>query len=306
MFEVLGLSVKKLASVSRPPGRTIEVPGRGETFVYEMDGPPGAPVLFLIHGLVASTQLNWFPAFPVLADRYRVVAIDLRGHGRGFPCGARFRLADCADDMVAVADAIGVDRFIPVGYSLGGPVAQLVWHRHRSRVEGLVLCATSRNFGGTARERSFYYTLPGLVALAKLLGRIRGEAEPRDVQLGEDALVSRWAMEELRQVSPGVALQAMSTLGRFSSHDWISGVDVPTAVVVTTRDRFIAPSRQIKLANAIAGATIHPVHAGHAACVLAYRRFVPALLEACDSVAERVGTEPDMLGPDREGVPWND
>ena len=83
MFEVLGLSVKKLASVSRPPGRLIEVPGRGETFVYEMDGPPGAPVLFLIHGLVASTQLNWFPAFPVLADRHRVIAIDLRGHGRG-------------------------------------------------------------------------------------------------------------------------------------------------------------------------------------------------------------------------------
>src|SRR5438067_11733711 len=184
MFEFLGLSVSKLASVSRPPGRGLGVPGRGDTFVYEMEGPPAAPVLFLVHGLVATTQLNWFPAFPVLADRYRVVATDLRGHGRGFPSGNRFRLSDCADDIAAVADALGVERFIPVGYSLGGPVAQLVWHRHRDRVEGLVLAATSRNFGGTMRERSFYYTLPGLVALAKLLGRIRGEAEPRDVQLG--------------------------------------------------------------------------------------------------------------------------
>ena len=66
---MLGLSVSKLAAVSRPPGRAVDVPGRGRTFVYEMDGPPDAPVLFLIHGLVASTQLNWFPAFPVLADR---------------------------------------------------------------------------------------------------------------------------------------------------------------------------------------------------------------------------------------------
>ena len=69
MFETLGLSVSKLASVSRPPGRTIDAPGRGSTFVYEMEGPPDAPVLFLVHGLVASAQLNWFPAFPVLADR---------------------------------------------------------------------------------------------------------------------------------------------------------------------------------------------------------------------------------------------
>ncbi|MBV8981512.1 MAG: alpha/beta hydrolase [Acidimicrobiia bacterium] len=290
MFEVFGLSVSKLASVSRPPGRTVEVPGRGDTFVYEMEGPPGAPVLFLVHGLVATTQLNWFPAFPVLADRYRVVAMDLRGHGRGFPAGKRFRLSDCADDIAAVADVLGIERFIPVGYSLGGPVAQLAWHRHRDRVEGLVLAATSRNFGGTLRERTWYRMLPGIVAGTRVVGRIRGGGRPpEDVELGEDAFVTRWAMEELRRVSPDIALQAMGTLGRFSSHEWIGEVDVPTAIVVTTKDHLIAPARQIKLANAIPDATIHPVHAGHAACVLAYRRFVPGLVEACESVAGRLG-----------------
>jgi len=305
MFEVLGLSVSKLASVSRPPGRTVEVPGRGDTFVYEMEGPPGAPVLFLVHGLVATTQLNWFPAFPVLADRYRVIATDLRGHGRGFPAGSRFRLSDCADDIAAVADALGVDRFIPVGYSLGGPVAQLVWHRHRDRVEGLVLAATSRNFGGTMRERTWYRIVPGIVAGTRVIGRVRGGGrEPEEIELGDDAFLTRWAVEELRRVSPTVALQAMSALGRFSSHDWIGEVDVPSAVVVTTKDRFIAPTRQIKLANAIPGATVHPAHAGHAACVLSYRRFVPALVEACDSVVNRLDgrktNDRERLGPGRE------
>ena len=52
-----------------------------------------------------------------------------------------------------------------------------------------------------------------------------GGREPEDVELGEDALLSRWAIEELRRVSPTVALQAMGTLGRFSSHDWIGDVD---------------------------------------------------------------------------------
>ena len=53
-----------------------------------------------------------------------------------------FRLEDCADDVVALADELGVRSFIPVGYSMGGPIAQLVWKRHPSRVEGMVLCAT--------------------------------------------------------------------------------------------------------------------------------------------------------------------
>jgi pimeloyl-ACP methyl ester carboxylesterase len=304
VFEMLGLSVSKLASVSRPPGRAVEVPGRGRTFVYEMEGPPDAPVVFLVHGLVASAQLNWFPAFPVLADRFRVVATDLRGHGRGLPAGGRFRLADCADDMAAVADVLGIERFIPVGYSLGGPVAQLAWHRHRDRVEGLVLAATSRNFGGTLRERSWYRMVPGVVAGVRLVAQLRpGGAKSEEVELGDDAFVTRWAMDELRRVSPTVALQAMATMGRFSSHEWIGDIDVPTAVIVTTRDRFIAPTRQIKLANAIPGATVHPVHGGHAACVLAYRRFVPALVEACESVVERLGRGGDgreRLGPGRE------
>lgn len=303
MFEAFGLSVSKLASVSRPPGRTVEVPGRGDTFVYEMEGPPDAPVLFLIHGLVATTQLNWFPAFPVLADRYRVIATDLRGHGRGFPSGNRFRLSDCADDIAAVADALGVERFIPVGYSLGGPVAQLTWHRHRDRVEGLVLAATSRNFGGTLRERTWYRMVPGIVAGTRVVGRVRGGGRPpEEIELGDDAFLSRWAMEELRRVSPTVALQAMSALGRFSSHEWVEQVDVPTAVVVTTKDRFISPTRQIKLANAIPDSTIHPVHAGHAACVLAYRRFVPGLVEACESVASKLqGRRSDAREPLRPG-----
>jgi hypothetical protein len=94
----------------------------------------------------------------------------------------------------------------------------------------------------------------------------------------------------------------MHELGRFTSHEWIGGVDVPTALVVTTRDRLIAPTRQLKLATAIPGATIHPIDAGHAACVLGARSFVPALLEACDSVVAR-------LDPDRhakETAAWND
>ena len=87
------------------------------------------PHPLLLHGWTATADLNWFPSYGPLAEHVRVVALDHRGHGRGIRTDRRFRLADCADDAVAVADAFGVDHFIPVGYSMGGLVAQLVGHR---------------------------------------------------------------------------------------------------------------------------------------------------------------------------------
>src|SRR5207237_10480362 len=139
------LSRPRPAGPDLPPGRALELPGRGRTFVRELAGPAGAPTVVLLHGLGASADLNWFPSFSALGRQFRVLAIDQRGHGRGIRVGTRFGLEDCADDVVALADALGIERVIPVGYSMGGPVAQLVWRHHRDRVAGMVLCATSRD-----------------------------------------------------------------------------------------------------------------------------------------------------------------
>ena len=76
-----------------------------------------------------------------------------RPRGRASAAADRSGSSDCADDVAAMADIVGVDRFVPVGYSMGGAVAQLVWRRHRRRVGGLVLCATASQFNGT-RDRA--------------------------------------------------------------------------------------------------------------------------------------------------------
>src|SRR5207244_588482 len=138
------------------------------SIVREVTGPPGAPALSLLHGLGANADLNWFTCFGALGRHFRVVAFDQRGHGRGIRVGVHFHMSDAADDVLAVADALGIDRFIVVGYSMGGPVAQLTWHRHRDRVAGLVLCATSRDFGGSPRERMAFAVLPGLSAAMRV------------------------------------------------------------------------------------------------------------------------------------------
>ncbi len=279
-----------------PEGYTVELPGRGRTFVAEVAGPPGAPTLFLLHGLACTAYLNWFPVLRALKGRYRIVMMDMRGHGRGIRHGRFFRLRDCADDAVAVADLLGIESFIPVGYSMGGPVAQLIWRHHRERVDGLVLCATARNFRGSPQERLFFLLLPAVamgLALRKpgdqtadaLARRLVGA--PADARL-EDLDVPSWALSEFRRTSPWTMLQGVNAIGQFSSHRWIADIDVPTAVVVTTKDRFIPTGRQVRLAESIPGATVHHCAANHAACVLAADRFVPALTDAVASVTSRI------------------
>src|SRR3954469_1914179 len=101
--------------VEMPPAQTVHVPGRGEFFVRDTggDGPP----LVLLHGWTASADLNWYAQYgPLAAAGYRVIALDHRGHGRGLRALENFDLTDCADDAVAVAQALGCVPALLAGY----------------------------------------------------------------------------------------------------------------------------------------------------------------------------------------------
>jgi 3-oxoadipate enol-lactonase len=276
-----------------PKGRPLELPGRGTTFIREAPGPPDAPVLILLHGLSASSGLNWFGCFETLAEHFRVVAVDHRGHGRGIRKPARFRLVDCADDAVAVADQLGIQKFIPVGYSMGGPIAQLIWHRHASRVDGLVMCATSRNFRGNVRERVQFMAL-GMV-LAGRWTPVPNREAGRILQLIESLLtpdmghpgLGRWIAHELSLNDSRRVAEAAETLGRYSSHEWIGQIDVPTSVVVTSHDQLVPVRRQVKLAQAVPSAVIFPLEGDHLVCARDPGAFAPVLLDACQLAAAR-------------------
>jgi 3-oxoadipate enol-lactonase len=272
-----------------PATRLVELPGRGITRIWECAGPPGAPVLMLIHGVTVTAELNWGKVFVPLSSQFRVVAMDLRGHGDGIGAGWRFRLEDCADDIAALADVLAIDRFIAVGYSMGGMLAQLVWKRHARKVSGLVLCATARNVLGSPAEKLAALALPAAAAafwwnplLQPTSAEILGMAllGPMD-----DPATARWVRAQLRRTPLGTALSAVQAVCEFSSHSWISQVDVPAAVVVTTQDRVVPVGRQRKLAAAIPGASVHEIPADHAVCITAPQVFAQVLLQACWSVA---------------------
>jgi len=266
-----------------PAGRFVELPGRGTTFIREA-GSPNAPAIVLLHGLSATGGLNWLWCFQPLAERYRVISIDHRGHGHGIRT-RHFRLADCADDVVALADVLGIERLTAAGYSMGGPIAQLLWHRHRSLVNGLVFCATARNFRGP-RQQSMFSLMPFITAALRTTpGVARRAMMSRVIERRMPAITAReWVMDELQGSDPAAIAEAAGAIGRFTSRDWIGEVDVPTAVVVTELDRLVPPQRQRRLAESISGARIIPVQGDHGVCVADPQAFVPALLEACATV----------------------
>ena len=275
---------------SLPPGYLLTLPGRGVTFVRDQPGPPGAPTLLLLHGLGATADLNWWYAYGPLGRRYRVIAIDHRGHGRGIRARQRFNLADCADDAAAAAEALGVERFIPVGYSMGGPIAQLIWRRHHDKVAGLVLCATSRDFRGSPRERASFGLLAGLALAARAMPWNPGfDLATRVLALraaGEP--YGPWMVGELRRSTVSAIVEAAASLGRFTSRTWIGGVDVPVAVVATTHDSLVPVRRQVKLALSIPTATMHVVRSDHFLAPRDRDTFLQVLEDACDTVTMRI------------------
>jgi len=282
-----------------PQTRLIELPGRGITRVWECAGPPDAPVLVLIHGVTFTAELNWGKVLAPLSRQFRVVAMDLRGHGDGIPVGWRFRLEDCADDVAALAEVLAIDSFVTVGYSMGGMIAQLVYRRHAPIVSGLVLCATARNVLGSPAEKLAALALPAAAAAIwwnPLLQPVSAEILGRAL-LGpvDDPATARWARAQMRRTPLGTALSAVQAVCEFTSHSWISQVDVSAAVVVTTRDHIVPASRQRKLAVAIPGASIHEVNADHAVCITAPQVFAQVLLQACRSVTPARVARPHVL-----------
>lgn len=273
-----------------PAGRMLELPGRGSTFVIDVPGPtPTAPTVVLLHALGCTAYLSWAMSIGELSRHYRVITLDQRWHGRGIR-SPRFRFSDCADDVVAVLDELGVESAVVAGYSMGGAVAQLVWRQHPHRVAGLVLCSTARNYRGASRERLFFPILTA--AMHPLSGHALARVEQIAASLPEVpslhiADTASWGAAEFRSTSAWSMPEVLGELGRFNSAGWIGDVEVPTAVVVTAADHTIPQRRQRRLAAAIDGATVHVAPGGHASIVLGSATWVPVFLAAVADVVDR-------------------
>jgi 3-oxoadipate enol-lactonase len=286
--------------------RLVELPGRGVTRVWECPGPPAAATVMLIHGVTFTAELNWAGVLEPLGRHFRVVALDQRGHGHGIRANSRFRLEDCADDVAALAAALGIERFVAVGYSMGGIVAQLLYRRHAALLSGLVLCSTAGSVRESTGEFLVALALPMVAASVAWNPMMNGlsAAAVGALLLGDvaDPATRAWAYGQLRRTSLSTAVSAIQAVCEFASHDWLGEIAIPTAVVVTTRDRIVPASRQRRLALAIPGARSFEVDGDHGICVTAPALFARTLLEACRSVTAGPQPRPGPADESSEGV----
>jgi 3-oxoadipate enol-lactonase len=285
-----------------PLGDRVWLRGRGTTFVRRVEGPPGAPTVLLIHGWLASGGLNWFRCFDPLGEHFRVLAPDLRGHGRGIRSFRRFTLADCADDLAVLIEREACGPVIAVGYSMGGPVAQLLWRRHPELVAALGLCATGAEFVPGNRERYAFSAFMMVAAATTRIGQaaaflpgvaaksVFGLRPPRRPQSLE-----RWARSEMARHDPRAALEAGHAISTFSSRGWAHEIDVPVSVLITARDRAVDPTAQARLALAIPNARASRIDDGHLAC--AHAEFGRHVTDLCRELRRRVAAASRPRGP---------
>jgi pimeloyl-ACP methyl ester carboxylesterase len=287
-----------------PPARIVHVPGRGEMFIREAPGPAAdSPTVLLLHGWMFPADLNWYTSYGPLSEVARVIAPDHRGHGRGMRPSTPFRLTDVADDVAALVHHLGAGPIVAVGYSMGGPVAQLLWQRHPEVVRGLVLCATSDTFNDTRWESWRWKLIGALQVFLRVLPRAWMERGARMQASGalpveitrmlrsdtpdEIRDLLPWVISELDRGSAEDVAEAGRELSRFDSRGWLQSLDVPTAAIVTTEDRLVPPFRQRAMAARVADCAVYEVPLDHDAP--AYDLFPRTLVKALEP----------MLAPDR-------
>ena len=112
---------------------------------------PGVPPLICLHG-IGGDATSFMPQLHGLPGRRRTLSWNMPGYGPSAPM-AEMSFASLCDRLCAALDALGIDRVVIAGQSIGGMIAQEMAIRHPHRIAGLVLIATVPAFGG--RDDSF-------------------------------------------------------------------------------------------------------------------------------------------------------
>lgn len=109
---------------------------------YRFDGPADRPVLLMSNSLMSNLTM-WDPTIPALADRFRILRYDTRGHGQTTVTPGPYSIAMLADDAIGLLDALGIRQAHIMGLSMGGMIAQQIGARYPDRALSLLLCDTA-------------------------------------------------------------------------------------------------------------------------------------------------------------------
>lgn len=204
----------------------------GAQLYWKREGLEDAPALVLLNSIGTDMDL-WDPVLPYLRDHFALIRIDTRGHGASQTEGGDHSLATLADDVLAVADAAGFDRFAVTGVSLGGMIGMELALRWPVRIRNLALICTSATMDSVSwNDRIAKVRREGMAAIVDLaMGRFLSEAfiaaEPAIYQTVRRQLLS---LDTEGYAGCGAAIRDMDLAER------IGAITMPTLVITGTRD----------------------------------------------------------------------
>lgn len=251
-------------------------------------GPPEAEPVVLLHGFMGRAA-DWEPVAQRLGERWRVIGMDLPGHGRsvGLP-DACYTLSGAVEAVAATLDALGVSRTALVGYSMGGRVAYHVAMATPGRLSALVVESAHPGLGSepARRERRRMDALrAGQIATDPRGFLEQWYTAPFFGGVADDPAVRAALIEHrLRGASDewGRALVGLGTGTQEPVGERLGSLGVPTLLVTGERD-----DRYITLLAALASRTGFPLHvepgAGHAVHVERPGAFAAVVASFLDS-----------------------
>ena len=229
---------------------------RGKTgTAYDLAGPPGAPVLVLVHGL-GLTRGTWDDFVPALARDYRVLTYDLCGHGESAAPKVKPSLTILSEQLVHLMDDLAIPRATIIGFSLGGMINRRFALDHPSRVTALVILNAPHERGPEAQrlveERVAQTSAGGPAATI-------------------DSTLERWFTPQFLTASPNVVARVRATVlandpDTYASHRQVlasgvtelirprPGITAPTLVMTCEHDSGSTPAMSHAIAAEIAGA----------------------------------------------------
>jgi pimeloyl-ACP methyl ester carboxylesterase len=229
---------------------------------YEESGS-GEAILFL-HGLGSCAQ-DWLLQMPVLAERFRVIAPDLPGHGESDKPQGRVRVVDLASDVIGLLDALEVSHAHVVGLSLGGCVAQQLALDFPARVRSLTLVNTFARFDmggpGNALPLALRMAALGLLGLPAQAHFVAARLFPKP----EQTPLRQMAAERIAANDPASYRRLLRAIRAFDVTRRLSEIACPALVIAGDRDSTVPLRAKQLLASHIPGARFEVIaDSGHA------------------------------------------
>jgi 3-oxoadipate enol-lactonase len=225
----------------------------GQKIYFDLAGPPAAPTVCFTHSLNSDGGMWVEQLVPLLAAGYRVLRLDMRGHGGSSAVDGDYTMDALAADVKGALDVLDIKKVHYIGLSIGGMIGQGFALAYPDRLSSLTLCdtqpSTPPGSAGTWEERKATVRTQGLAALA-------------------DGTMERWFTDEFKKVNPvrwreirdtisGTTPQGsagcMSAIQNFNYEDKLHTIKAPTLVICGDEDPGTPPDRNQLIASKVPG-----------------------------------------------------